>query len=405
MPHANTPARSSRILADLAPADETRQRRLPIPDRLDPLAPRGAVSLPRCGSGPASPGSRRRHRPDVRRAARERRSDPAAATLLAARWLFVAGTLRGDDGRRRRTLGRSSRCPSGSSSHRSSGTRRSALSATSRSATSSTIRPSDGPSKLGCSSGGVRSSPRGRGDRSGAAGPPDEARSVRTSRGLGGEPARLGGVPWRTPPTSSRTTEGLVIVAASASTPRTNRYGSAAPDPSAPGPRSPTTGPRSAPCTSTTGPTSPRTSPQPRACGSPFLSGPCSAGNRQSRSQPITLMSGAPGAGKSHTVDAMACDAVAGPARARGGDRRDRRRAARPVRTDSEPEPVVFGSNERSEGTRRPARGRPARAPRRRGGRCGAPRPGRANETPAALDRGGSSAAEDADAGPGSSRT
>jgi hypothetical protein len=71
----------------------------------------------------------------------------------------------------------------------------------------------------------------------------------------------------------------------------------------------------------------------------------------QSRSEPVTVVSGAPGTGKSHTVAAIACDALA-----RG------RRVLIAAKSDASvdalidilergpgPDPIVFGSNERRE--------------------------------------------------------
>ena len=122
-----------------------------------------------------------------------------------------------------------------------------------------------------------------------------------------------------------------------------------------------------------------------RRVESPFLLTPV---QRQtvatSRQAPITLISGAPGTGKSHTIAAVACDALARGQRVLLAAKSDATVDALLDLLDRAPgpDPVVFGSNERREalasrlsaGQLQPAGGEEVEAARHRSETCASSR-------------------------------
>ncbi len=85
---------------------------------------------------------------------------------------------------------------------------------------------------------------------------------------------------------------------------------------------------------------------------SPFLLNPAQAAAvRSSRRQPVTLISGAPGTGKSHTIAAVACDALGRGETVLVAAKSDATVDALVDLLERSPgaQPVVFGSNERRE--------------------------------------------------------
>ncbi|MGH9225611.1 MAG: AAA domain-containing protein [Acidimicrobiales bacterium] len=91
---------------------------------------------------------------------------------------------------------------------------------------------------------------------------------------------------------------------------------------------------------------------QPAAVDSPFLLTPVQRlAVQRSRSDPVTLISGAPGTGKSHTLAAIACDALAHSETVLVAAKSDATVDALLdlLERSPGPDPVVFGSNERRE--------------------------------------------------------
>jgi AAA domain len=97
---------------------------------------------------------------------------------------------------------------------------------------------------------------------------------------------------------------------------------------------------------------SPATAPVPPTVESPYLLTPVQRrAVGRSRREPITLISGAPGTGKSHTIAAIACDALGNGERVLVAAKSDATVDALLdlLERAPGPDPVVFGSNERRE--------------------------------------------------------
>ena len=343
-----------RVLADLAPANETRQRGLTIPTDWFRWLPASAVSLftLSLGAPPSAESVVDIDRTFGEQLASVDRIRPQQHSLRLG-WLFVAGTLRGDDGRRRRTfrplvtmpvrvelpplLGRATLRPVGDVSISNlidDPAERQALEARMQFGGGALVAegaPAIGPALLARLT--------------------KLSQFARAAASAASLPASVV-VPVEDAPDQLADREGLVIVAG-VGVYATHEPGSVSRAGSlrgrADGPLDRWTSFHSL-YLDDDGPPGGGPASTEEPVVSPYLLTPVQRrAVVRSRTEPVTLVSGAPGTGKSHTVVAIVCDAVA-----RGQSVLVAAKSDATVdalidlleRTPG-PEPVVFGSNER----------------------------------------------------------
>ena len=343
-----------RVLADLAPANETRQRGLTIPTDWFRWLPASAVSLftLSLGAPPSAESVVDIDRTFGEQLASVDRIRPQQHSLRLG-WLFVAGTLRGDDGRRRRTfrplvtmpvrvelpplLGRATLRPVGDVSISNlidDPAERQALEARMQFGGGALVAegaPAIAPALLARLT--------------------KLSQFARTAASAASLPASVV-VPVEDAPDQLADREGLVIVAG-VGVYATHEPGSVSRAGSlrgwADGPLDRWTSFHSL-YLDDDGPPAGGPASTEEPVVSPYLLTPVQRrAVVRSRTEPVTLVSGAPGTGKSHTVVAIACDAIT-----RGQSVLVAAKSDATVdalidlleRTPG-PEPVVFGSNER----------------------------------------------------------